>query len=60
MQAHKDVVQNLVLASLLLKLSESLEVGLVDTTIVGGGERDVGPNAGYALVNEILALHGKC
>jgi hypothetical protein len=46
MQANEDVVQNLVLTSLLLKLGEGLEVGLVDTTIVGGGEWDVGPDTG--------------
>jgi hypothetical protein len=38
MQANEDVVQKLVLTSLPLKLGEGLEVGLVDITIVVGGE----------------------
>jgi hypothetical protein len=56
MQAHKNVVENVVGLRVVLKLLESLNMAFVDAAIFVGGERDIGPNTRCPFVDRIFDL----
>jgi hypothetical protein len=52
----QDIVEQLVLDSVVPKLAQGLEVSFIDTTVLVRRERNIGPNPSEVLVDCVLSL----
>jgi hypothetical protein len=56
MQPGQDLVEQLVLDSVLPKLAQGFEVSFIDTTVLVRRQGNIGPNSSEVLIDCVLSL----